>query len=117
MRVCDVNVELAKRQKPRNSKQGLQCIRPVAHTPNTTEYKGVTYLARHGPIMYVVRIFSFSNALAALDLEFLVVHHELLCPSLFAKILQDRAHARTFDVKFKSYRARNSLIISQCLSG
>ena len=109
MRVCDVNVELAKRQKPRNSKQGLQCIRPLARTPNTTEYKGVTYLARHGPIMYAVRIFSFSNAL--------VVHHELLCPSLFAKILQDRAHARTFDVKFKSYRARNNLIISQCLSG
>ena len=67
--------------------------------------------------MYAVRIFSFSNALAALHLEFLVVHHELLCLSLFAKILQDRAHARTFDVKFKSYRARNSLIISQCLSG
>ena len=53
--------------------------------------------------MYAARIFSFSNPLATLDLELLVVHHELLCTSLFVRIFQNRAHARTFDVKFKTY--------------
>ena len=29
---------------------------PPAQTPNTTEFKGVTYFLCHGPIMYAVRI-------------------------------------------------------------
>ena len=43
-------------QKPSNSKQGPQCIMPPAPELNTTEFKGLTYFPRHGPIMHAVRI-------------------------------------------------------------
>jgi len=76
---------------------------------------------------------SYDNALASLDLELLVVHHQRLCQSLFDNILEDSdhrlhhllpdshsskhtlRHARAFDVKFKTYSARNYFINSQCL--
>ena len=76
---------------------------------------------------------SYDNALASLDLELLVVHHQRLCQSLFNSILEDTdhrlrhllpvsysskyslRHPRAFDVKFKAYRARNCFINSQCL--
>ena len=75
---------------------------------------------------------SEDNALASLDLELLVVHHQRLCQSLFDNILEDNdhrlhhllpdshsskhtlRHARAFDVKFKTCRARNCFINSQC---
>ena len=76
---------------------------------------------------------SYDNAPASLDLELLVVHHHRLCQSLFNSILEDTdhrlrhllpvsyspkyslRHPRAFDVKFKTYRARNCFINSQCL--
>ena len=76
---------------------------------------------------------SYDNALASLDLELLVVHHHRLCQSLFNSILEDTdhrlrhllpvsyspkyslRHPRAFGVKFKTYRARNCFINSQCL--
>ena len=45
------------RQKQSNSKQMPQCIMPKVRRPNTTEFKGVSYLPRNGPVVYVVRIF------------------------------------------------------------
>ena len=76
---------------------------------------------------------SYHNALASLDLELLVVHHQRLCQSLFDNILENAdhclhhllpdphsskhtlGHARAFDVTFKTCRARNCCINSQCL--
>ena len=76
---------------------------------------------------------SYTNALAVLDLESLVLHQKCLSQSLFDNIFEDRdhcllhllrashssqhtlRHASTFDVNFKTYRARNSFIYSQRL--
>ena len=72
---------------------------------------------------------SYDNSLASLDLGLLVVHHQRLCQPLPDNILEDNdhrfhhllpdphspskhtlRHARAFDVKFKTCRARNCFI-------
>ena len=59
-------------QKTNNSNQGPQCIMPPARSPDSTEFKGVTYFPRDGLIMYAAGIENNVYSLFVLIGHFLV---------------------------------------------
>ena len=72
-------------QKLSNSKQGPQCIMPPARRPNTTQFNGVTYFPRHGPIVYAVKI--LWNICRGKQPNFQVDSREITCMYPFGQLI------------------------------